>query len=165
MTLYIGIDPGAKGAVAFLRDTGWFKIIPMPLLTTDKGKGTKTVVSAPLLYGALRGMPDTHRIAIMEQVGAMPGQGVTSMFSFGRAVGVVEGVMAGLQVPLSQVAPQRWQKAMGVSGGKDGALARAIELFPGAATMLVGSRGGKLDGFADALLIAEYCRLQNRGAA
>jgi crossover junction endodeoxyribonuclease RuvC len=68
--------------------------------------------------------------AYIERVFAMSGQGVTSVFSFGRSLGAIEGVIAARSIKTTLVTPQVWQKAMGVSGGKDGARARAMEVFP-----------------------------------
>lgn len=158
MTFFIGIDPGLKGAIAILTEDAVFRLFAMPTMDVTRSGKDKAEVSASLLYGQLRGLPSGRRVAALERVGAMPGQGVTSVFSFGRSVGIVEGVLAALEMPVSIVPPQKWQKAMEVRGGKDGALLRATELFPEVASLLVGPRGGKLDGFADALLIAAYIR-------
>ena len=90
---------------------------------------------------------------MLEQVGAMPGQGVSSMFAFGRAVGVVEGALGALAVPYSRVPPQEWQRGMRVRGGKDGARERAMALFPARADEFARKKD---DGRADASLIAAY---------
>ena len=90
-------------------------------------------------------------IAIVEVVGAMPGQGVSSMFQFGRGVGMLEGCLAALEIPVTYISPQGWQKAVGARAGKDGNRQRAAEIFPAYAHMF--SRV-KDDGRADAALMA-----------
>lgn len=148
----LGIDPGASGALVFL-DTNTQRLTAhdMPVVEVKRGTGIKRHVSAQLvaeLFAELQ--PDA---AYLEQVGAMPGQGVSSMFAFGRAAGVVEGVVAALGVPLTLITPQTWQKAMAVRGGKDGSRMRAAELFPRQADLF---KRVKDDGRADAALIAAY---------
>jgi len=81
----------------------------------------------------------------------MAGQGVTSVFSFGRSLGAIEGVIAARSIKATLITPQTWQKAMGVTGGKDGARARAMELFPWNIDYF---KLKKHDGRADAALIA-----------
>jgi crossover junction endodeoxyribonuclease RuvC len=88
---------------------------------------------------------------VLEIVGAMPGQGVSSMFQFGRGVGMVEGVIAALGLPITYVAPRAWQKAVGARGGKDGNRLRAVELFPAYASLFARKKD---DGRADAALMA-----------
>jgi crossover junction endodeoxyribonuclease RuvC len=83
----------------------------------------------------------------------MAGQGVTSVFSFGRSLGAIEGVIAARSIKSTLVTPQTWQKAMGVSGGKDGARARAMEVFPWNVDLF---KRVKDDGRADAALIAAW---------
>ena len=83
----------------------------------------------------------------------MPGQGVSSMFAFGRNVGTIEGIMAGLVWPVCYVTPQAWQKAVSVRQGKDGSRLRAIELFPSYAQLFARKKD---DGRSDAALIAWY---------
>jgi crossover junction endodeoxyribonuclease RuvC len=94
----------------------------------------------------------TH--AFVEQVGAMPGQGVSSTFAFGKAFGIILGVLAARSVPLTLVPPVRWKRAMGVlKGSKDGCRARASQLLPAAAHQWPLRRH---DGRAEAALIALY---------
>jgi len=95
----------------------------------------------------------TTPIAFCEKVGAVSGQGVTSVFSFGRSFGMIEGILATLQIPTTFVAPATWTKGVGRSPGKDASRARAMELFP--AHQLMFSRV-KDDGRADAALIAYW---------
>jgi crossover junction endodeoxyribonuclease RuvC len=91
--------------------------------------------------------------AFVEKVFAMAGQGVTSVFSFGRSLGVVEGVLTTMKIKTTLITPQTWQKRMAVTGGKDGSRARAMDLFPEQAQMF---KRVKDDGRADAALIAAF---------
>jgi crossover junction endodeoxyribonuclease RuvC len=92
--------------------------------------------------------------AMVEQVGAMPGQGVTSMFTFGHAVGSVMGVLGALEIPVSSVTPQVWKKAAGVNGkDKDEARSKALQLWPQWRELDKKAAG---QAFADAALIGRY---------
>ena len=151
--MIIGIDPGLSGAVAmFNAGNGFLVIHDMPTVQVKRGKSLKNEVS-PAMLALLLEQHDGHiDRAFIEQVGAMPGQGVTSMFSFGRSVGMVEGVLASNYIPTYYVSPQTWQKAVGIKG-KNESRARAAQLFPRYADYF--SRV-KDDGRADAALIAFY---------
>lgn len=148
----LGIDPGAGGALVLLdTKTNQLTVLDMPTVEIKRGQRMVNQVSAQLVAELLRGHKIDH--AVMEKVHAMPGQGVSSMFAFGRAAGVVEGVLSGLSLPTTLVPPQEWQKAMRVIGGKDGSRHRAMELFPEQAPMFARKKD---DGRADAALIAAY---------
>ena len=117
----IGIDPGCSGAVVVLNGHAPIEWAVMP--TMPVGKSTR--VNGAELAAILRSWPDAH--AYVEFVGAMPGQGVASMFSFGHAAGVAMGVLAALGIPHTLVAPPRWKKAAGLIGTeKDAARGRAM---------------------------------------
>lgn len=149
----IGVDPGATGAFAILdTDSHHLTIIDMP--TTKIKRGTRQVnqVDAVRLANLLRPHAEGAR-AIVEKVHSMPGQGVVSTFSFGRAAGIIEGVLAALDIPFSLVPPATWTKKMRLFGGKDGSRARAVELFPDQAHLFARKKD---DGRADATLIACY---------
>lgn len=152
MTRILGIDPGASGALSCLdTSTGRLDVYDMPTVTVKRGTRQVRQVQPGLLAAGIKALnPDC---AIVERVSAMPGQGVSSMFAFGRAAGVVEGVLAGLGIRYTDVPPATWIKEMAVRGGKDGARNRAIELYPQFAELF--SRV-KDDGRADATLIATY---------
>jgi len=148
----LGIDPGASGGIAFFSmQRGLLSIFDMPTVEVKRGGKNKREVSAAML-NAIIGARDIDA-AFVEKVGAMPGQGVSSMFQFGRSVGMIEGVLSALEIPTNYVTPQVWQKAVGARGGKDASRARAAELFPAYAANF--SRK-KDDGRADAALIAWY---------
>ena len=153
--IYIGIDPGLNGAIALLdAEKGVLSISDMPTLEVKRNNKAKKEVS-PIGVAIFLGQTPAFRQsrAILERVGAMPGQGVTSVFSFGRSVGIIEGVLATMLIPIDIVTPQAWQKAAGVRGGKDGSRMRACELFPNYATLFARKKD---DGRADAALMAWY---------
>jgi crossover junction endodeoxyribonuclease RuvC len=148
----LGIDPGASGGIAFFSmQRGLLSIFDMPTVEVKRGGKNKREVSAAML-NAIIGARDIDA-AFVEKVGAMPGQGVSSMFQFGRSVGMIEGVLAALEIPTNYVTPQSWQKAVGARGGKDASRARAAELFPAYAANFTRKKD---DGRADAALIAWY---------
>lgn len=154
VTTIIGIDPGLSGAIACCHAGAW-TIVDMPVLTLARNRKTKREIDLPRLTETLRDMAwassDAH--AVIEQVGAMPGQGVSSVFSFGKSYGCTLGILAALQIPVTPVAPVTWKKAMGVNAGKDGCRARAAQLLPGSATAFARVKD---DGRAEAALIALY---------
>ena len=151
--IYIGIDPGLNGAIAFLdTEKGHLSIVDMPTLEVKRNNKAKREVS-PLGLAQIIMACSNPVGAVLERVGAMPGQGVTSVFSFGRSVGVVEGVLAAYHIPITITHPQAWQKAAGVRGGKDGSRQRAMELFPNYAGLFSLK---KHDGRADAAIMAWY---------
>ncbi len=152
--MIIGIDPGASGAIAaFNMETGHLSVMDMPVMEVMRGKTMKRELNAPLLAGIFSDLDANFKITavFLEKVGAMPGQGVSSMFQFGRGVGMVEGVLAALAIPVYYVTPQQWQKSTGTRGGKDGSRLRAVELFPKYAPLFARKKD---DGRADAALIA-----------
>jgi len=151
--IYIGIDPGLNGAIAFLdTEKGHLSVVDMPTFEVKRNNKAKREVNAAGLAHILAAAQKVQGI-ILERVGAMPGQGVTSVFSFGRSVGLVEGVLAAYLLPVSIVTPQAWQKAAGVRGGKDGSRMRACELFPNYAGLFARKKD---DGRADAAIMAWY---------
>ena len=145
----IGIDPGASGAIALLVQGVLVSVHDMPTVTVERNKAQKRQV-CPAGLSLLMQHLDPHK-AIVEKVGAMPGQGVSSMFSFGRSVGIIEGVLAAKQIPVTFVTPQSWQKLSGAAKGKDGSRQRVMELFPREAHLFARVKD---DGRADAVLIA-----------
>lgn len=151
--MIVGIDPGASGAIAFFDPKGGtLHVHDMPVMEIERSGKTKREISPTLLANILHD-DHGHNIVWIEKVGAMPGQGVSSMFQFGRGVGMIEGVIAAEGLSLNYVTPQAWQKAVGVRGGKDGSRLRAMELFPKYSDLF---RLKKWDGRAEAALIAWY---------
>lgn len=157
MSFTIGIDPGAAGAVAILEtQTGKLvHVFDMPSVEVIVGGKAKRRVSPELLASELRLYADQGAVAVVEQVNAMPGQGVSSMFAFGESFGLAKGVLAGLGIPTSTVTPGKWKKAMQLNAGKDGSRVKAAQLWPLSAGEF---KRVKDDGRAEAALIAEFCR-------
>ena len=150
----IGIDPGLSGAVAILADGIYRDCFDMP--TQGRGKAGRQCVNCAALAAYFRGQMQTDRgayvHAVIEDVAARPGQGVSSMFRFGQAVGAVEGVLATLSIPVTRVTPQRWKAHYNLTGSeKDAARGKAQDLYP------IAPLSRKRDcGRADALLIARW---------
>ena len=154
MDFYIGIDPGNSGAIAVLDKRGAIvDIFDMPTLEVVSGKSKKQRVNPQGVVAELRLFTDQHAEAIVEQVNAMPNQGVTSMFSFGRSLGVLEGALAGLFIPYVHVTPVVWKKKMQVNSSKDGARELAMRTWPNKADLF---KRKKDDGRAEAALLALY---------
>lgn len=150
--IIIGIDPGLSGAIAFYDTVEQaVEIVDMPVLELVRNGKKKREVSAQSLANHLAGRK--VYAAFMERVNAMTGQGVTSVFSFGRSTGIVEGVLAAYDIPTTLVTPQAWQKAVNQRAGKDGSRERAMQLFPAQADLF---QRKKDDGRSDAALIAYY---------
>lgn len=151
--MIIGIDPGISGAIAMLRDNGvLIDVVDMPVTAKTRGKGNQVnaVLLGDYLRSVIKNRDETLRVAI-EAVGAMPGQGVTSMFGFGRSMGVIEGAVAAFSLPVEYVTPQRWKKLHGLVGkDKDASRTLVLQKYPNHS----GSFSRKKDnGRADAVLI------------
>ncbi len=153
MTRIIGIDPGLLGAVAVLTGTDSLAVFDMPTMTVERNGKAKRQVSASELAEIIYIMKNDDCHVYCERVGAMAGQGVTSVFSFGRSFGMIEGILAAFKLPVTYVAPATWVKAVGRGQGKDASRARAMELFPNNQTDF---KRVKDDGRADAALIAYW---------
>ena len=150
--IILGIDPGLSGALALYNTSDQtVEVFDMPVLELVRNGKKKGEVSAQALANLLAGRG--IKAAFLERVNAMPGQGVTSVFSFGRSTGIVEGILAAYDIPTTLVTPQAWQKAVGQRAGKDGSRERAMQLFPAQADLF---QRKKDDGRSDAALIAYY---------
>jgi crossover junction endodeoxyribonuclease RuvC len=150
---YLGVDPGIYGAIAILENEDIVQIFDMPTSEHIVGKAKKKRVNPQEIVLELALFKNQHIKGIIELVNAMPGQGVTSMFSFGRSLGVIEGVLAGAMIPYTHVTPSVWKKAMGVNAGKDGSRELAMRTWPSKSELF--SRK-KDDGRAEAALLALY---------
>ena len=144
----IGIDPGLDGAIAKVQGSD-IEVWDMPTLEVKK----KRFVNAPMLADLISSIKTPECEVFLERVSARPGQGVTSMFSFGTSCGIIQGIVAALHLPLTFVTPQMWRRKMGVSKGKDGSRQRILELRPELAFRF--SRK-KDHGRADAVLLALF---------
>ena len=144
----LGIDPGASGAIVLLENGKPIEWMEMPTMKI----GTATRVNAAALADFIATSLCDH--VFVEQVGAMPGQGVSSMFNFGHSTGTVMGVLGAMGIPCTLVTPQSWKKSQGLIGtDKDAARSRAIQLWP---TWKELSKKGKGQALADAALIAKH---------
>lgn len=146
----IGIDPGNEGAIAVLDDGRFVTVYDMPLMANGKKQQINPYALSSVLATANR--IDVETAVVLEKVGAMPGQGVTSMFNFGMGYGAIQGVVAALGMQLRLVTPQAWKKRAGLlRREKDQARTLAQQLYPSAPL------ARKKDvGRADAILIARY---------
>ena len=91
---------------------------------------------------------------IIEQVSAMPGQGVTSMFNFGQSFGILKGMCSAMQLPMYFVRPAKWKKYFNlINSEKDASRTKAIEIFPYYSSNLSKKKDSNK---ADAILIASY---------
>jgi len=151
MIRQLGIDVGNNGAISLIVDGVLERVEDMPIVEIKRGKTTKRQVSAQALVGIIKEMNPTH--AAVEKVGSMPNQGVSSTFAFGRSAGVIEGVLAALQIPVSYVQPAVWARTMNKGYGKDASRHRAMELFPDKQDWF---KLVKHDGRAEAVLIAMW---------
>jgi hypothetical protein len=159
--IYVGIDPGLGGALAVI-DGHAVKLYDTPTAFIGT-KGKRDYLIANMADILMRhGKDETESFAVVESVHSMPAQGVASSFSFGRGLGIWEGVLSALQIPYAKVAPQTWKKALLFDmprDNKDSSRIAATRLFPNAADMLARKKD---DGRAEALLMAEYGRRLKR---
>ena len=154
--LIIGIDPGLSGSICFFEDGKILDVIEMP--TMAEGKKNKRQVNGAQLYNEIStkiNLKKKHDIrVIIEQVSAMPGQGVTSMFNFGQSFGILKGICSAMQLPMYFVRPAKWKKYFGlINSEKDASRTKAIEIFPYFSTNLSKKKDSNK---ADAILIASF---------
>ena len=154
--LIIGIDPGISGSICFLEDGKILDVIEMP--TMAEGKKNKRQVNGSQIFNEIS--KRIHRISkqdirvIIEQVSAMPGQGVTSMFNFGQSFGILKGICSAMQLSMYFVRPAKWKKYFGlINSEKDASRTRAIEMFPYFSSQLSKKKDSNK---ADAILIASF---------
>ncbi len=130
--LILGVDPGLSGAMFVLAfadgHVGYSSVFDMPTVSISRGGKIKRDIDIHQLSRVVLGWGVGH--AFVEQVGSMPGQGVSSMFAFGKGYGIILGVLTAHGIPYTPVPPQRWKKALGVPASKDGARLRASQLLP-----------------------------------
>lgn len=151
----IGIDPGLSGAIAaYDGDTNDLNVFDVPtheLVRNGKKKREVDLQSAARIIDDLAQPPGT--VIWIEQVSSMPGQGVSSVFAFGKVYGILLGISASTFCPIQTVTPAVWKRAMGVTASKDGARARASALLPKHSGTWARAKD---DGRAEAALIALY---------
>ena len=127
----IGIDPGLSGAIAVLEDNRVLNIFDMPVMS--EGKKNKRQLNSALLVNLIKeNFSNSEEVAVVvEQVNAMPGQGVTSMFNFGQTFGAIKGICAALELPIFFVRPSKWKKHFElINSSKDSSRTKTIEMYP-----------------------------------
>jgi crossover junction endodeoxyribonuclease RuvC len=154
--LIIGIDPGLSGSICFLIDGKILDVIEMP--TMAEGKKNKRQVNGSQIFNEITKRTKEYQKnqvrVVIEQVSAMPGQGVTSMFNFGQSFGVLKGVCTAMQLPMYFVRPAKWKKYFNlINSEKDASRTRAIEIFPSFSSSLSKKKDSNK---ADAILIASF---------
>ena len=154
--LIIGIDPGITGSICFFEDGKIIEVIEMPNMAEGK-KNKKQVNGAQIYYEISLRIKDTKKEdikVVIEQVSAMPGQGVTSMFNFGQSFGILKGICSAMQLPMYFVRPAKWKKYFNlINSEKDASRTKAIEVFPYFSSELSRKKDSNK---ADAILIASF---------
>ena len=154
--LIIGIDPGITGSICFFQDGKIIDVVEMPNMPEGK-KNKKQVNGAQLFYEISLRIKDIKKEdikVVIEQVSAMPGQGVTSMFNFGQSFGILKGICSAMQLPMYFVRPAKWKKYFSlINSEKDASRTKAIEIFPYFSSNLSRKKDSNK---ADAILIASY---------
>ena len=150
----LGIDPGLSGAIAILEKNKVLKIFDMPVMSEGK-KNKKQLNSAQLVNIIRENTKDNEEKAVVvEQVNAMPGQGVASMFNFGQTFGAIKGVCAALSLPIFFVRPSKWKKYFElINSSKDSSRTKVIEMYPLLSSQLAKKKDVNK---SDAILIARY---------
>ena len=154
--LIIGIDPGISGSICFFEDGKIIDVIEMPTMT--EGKKNKKQVNGSQIFNEIskriKKLDKNNIRVIIEQVSAMPGQGVTSMFNFGQSFGILKGICSAMQLPMYFVRPAKWKKYFNlINSEKDASRTRAIEIFPYFSSQLSKKKDSNK---ADAILIASF---------
>ncbi len=150
----IGIDPGLSGAIAILENNKVLHIFDIPVMS--EGKKNKRQLNSALLVSLLRdNITNNEEVAVVvEQVNAMPGQGVTSMFNFGQTFGAIKGICAALDLPIFFVRPSKWKKHFElINSSKDSSRTKAIEMYPKLSKQLAKKKDVNK---SDAILIARF---------
>ena len=152
----IGIDPGLSGGIAILDDLKIFDIYDMPIMS--EGKKNKNQLNSAQLVNIIKKniISNGDTFLIVEQVSAMPGQGVTSMFNFGQTFGSIKGICAALNLPIFFVRPAKWKKHFDlINSSKDASRTKVIEMYPSISPRLSKKKDVNK---ADAILIDRYFR-------
>ena len=150
----IGIDPGLSGGIAILDNRRVLSIFDMPVMAEGK-KNKRQLNSAQLVVLIKENIRSDEEVAvIVEQVNAMPGQGVTSMFNFGQTFGAIKGVCAALELPIFFVRPSKWKKHFDlINSSKDSSRTKVIEMYPTLSNNLAKKKDVNK---SDAILIARF---------
>jgi|TARA_Y100000782_G_scaffold40920_1_gene45311 crossover junction endodeoxyribonuclease RuvC len=154
--LIIAIDPGISGSLCFFEEGKIIDIIEMPNMAA--GKKNKRQVNGAQIYNEIslriKNFQKENIKVVIEQVSAMPGQGVTSMFNFGQSFGVLKGICSAMQLPMYFVRPAKWKKYFNlINTKKDASRTKAIEIFPYISAQLSKKKDSNK---ADAILLASF---------
>ena len=150
----LGIDPGLSGAIAILEKKKVLNLFDMPVMA--EGKKNKKQLNSAQLVNIIRenSIGDEEIAVVVEQVNAMPGQGVTSMFNFGQTFGAIKGICAALNLPIFFVRPSKWKKYFElINSSKDSSRTKVIEMYPSLSSQLAKKKDVNK---SDAILIARY---------
>jgi crossover junction endodeoxyribonuclease RuvC len=159
--IYLGIDPGKYGAIAAIKyDSRDVSVFPFPLAGND--------LDLTAINNWIRSMimhPDNTMfdyVACIEKVGAMPGQGVTSMFNFGFVTGALHGIISSYAIPRFMATPQAWKKLVlaGTKQDKEAAVSFCNRVYP-TVPLTIGKSTKPNDGMAEAICIATYALMSN----
>ena len=150
----IGIDPGLSGGIAILEDNKVKEMFDMPVMSDGKKnkRQLNSALLAQLVKDNIKDIDDS--IMVVEQVNAMPGQGVTSMFNFGQTFGAIKGICAALNLPIFFVRPAKWKKHFElINSSKDSSRTKVIEMYPTLSNQLSKKKDVNK---SDAILIAKF---------
>ena len=154
--LIIGVDPGISGSICFLLDGKILEVLEMP--TMAEGKKNKKQINGSQIFNeinrVIKKIQNQEVRVVIEQVSAMPGQGVTSMFNFGQSFGILKGICSAMKLPMYFVRPAKWKKYFNlINSEKDASRTKAIEIFPYFSQELSKKKDANK---ADAILIASF---------
>ena len=154
--LIIGVDPGISGSICFLLDGKILEVLEMP--TMAEGKKNKKQINGSQIFNeinrVIKKIQNQEVRVVIEQVSAMPGQGVTSMFNFGQSFGILKGICSAMKLPMYFVRPAKWKKYFNlINSKKDASRTKAIEIFPYFSQELSKKKDANK---ADAILIASF---------
>ena len=154
----LGIDPGLSGACALLGHDS-LDILDIPTTTRVVNGKKKQQIDPYALALWVEYWRTSINFAVIEQVNAMPKQGVTSSFNFGFTTGVIHGILTACAVSVRTVPPQVWKRKFGLLGqDKDASRAEASRRLPKFAAHWPLK---KHDGRAEAALLAVYGSLMD----
>lgn len=143
-TIFIGIDPGKSGGIAYI--------------DTEQGIAGTEPYSDTALIDICSDAEGRKVMCCLEKVGAMPGQGVVSMFNFGKSVGYIKGVLEAFRIPYQEITPQKWKREFSLTSDKAKSAEVCRKLFPDVSLLATPRCKKPHDGMAEALLMAEYAR-------
>jgi len=152
--IIIGVDPGISGAISVIENKKILEVYDTP--TMIEGKKNKRQINGAQVSNIIKERLNSNKevVVVVENVNAMPGQGVTSMFNFGQSFGVIKGICAALSLPIYFVRPTKWKKHFNlIKTNKDASRTKVIEAYPEISNKLHRKKDSNR---ADAILIALY---------